>query len=66
VKKLKKGDRISLKVYTVSAWKGLGTVTEEQVDATGTFRRDGDDPESWLSGRSCAMRHVVSVVRDLK
>jgi hypothetical protein len=63
MKKLKKGDRIRLNVYTISGWKGLGTVTEDQVDDTVTFRRDGEDPESWFSGRSCAMRHEVSVVR---
>lgn len=43
--KLKKGDRIRLKVRIACGWKGLATVTADQAedgaDATVQFKKDG-------------------------
>jgi len=40
---LKKGDRIRLKVRTVTGWKGIGTVIKDQLhNGSGVlFKRDG-------------------------
>ena len=59
-KKLKKGDRIRLKVRTISGWKGTGTVIEDQITDTVLFRRDGK-----REGDKCsACREEVALMRD--
>ena len=56
---LKVGDRIRLKVRALSGWKGLGTVTRDQIPGSGlvSFRGDGHMDES-VAGREevAAMR----------
>ena len=66
MKLLKKGDRIRLKVRTISGWKGLGTVSEDQMDNIIAFFKDGEDHESSLLGHNYAMRHEVAVIRSKK
>jgi hypothetical protein len=62
--KLKKGDRIRLKVRTISGWKGTGTVSEDQIDDTIFFHKDGEDINSWIGGRNCACRHEAAKLRE--
>lgn len=60
--KLKKGDRIRLKVRTVFGFKGTATVMEDQVgdepDATIRFKKDGSTEEHCY-----ACRHEVAKIR---
>jgi hypothetical protein len=60
MKKLKKGDRIRLNTRTISGWKGIGTITEdqEQEEAAISFRKDGGTEEN-----NRAMRHEVTLLK---
>jgi hypothetical protein len=58
MKKLKKGDRIRLKVRTISGWEGIGTITEDQEGDSISFRKDGGTEEN-----NRAMRHEVTLLK---
>jgi hypothetical protein len=65
MKRLKKGDRIRLKVMTLSGWKGFGTVIEDQslFSESIRFRKDSTPPWTAEGAIGCgAMRHEVSRV----
>jgi len=65
-KVLRIGDRIRLKVPTLSGWTGTATVTEDMHGPENSvwFCKDGDDIGD-PSARSCtACRHEVAVLRD--
>lgn len=61
---LKKGDRIRLKVRTMSGWIGSATVIEQVPDTFSDslvwFARDGRDPNE----QCCALRSQVAKLRD--
>lgn len=66
-KLLKVGDRIRLKVYTINGWKGVGTVSRDQLpnDETVWFTKDNDDKDSFYFGQeSCAFRKEVAAIRS--
>lgn len=64
MKRLKKGDRIRLKVRLLSGWKGTATLVEdESPDGTVQFVKDGDDPNDWLDCLCFAGRHEVAKMR---
>jgi hypothetical protein len=59
-KLLRQGDRIRLKVQTISGWKGDAVVVENQLssDDVIAWRRDSDDPNGLVS---IALRHEVAL-----
>ncbi|WP_373510379.1 hypothetical protein [Thiocapsa sp.] len=65
-KLLKTGDRIRLKVPTMSGWRGLATVTEDMLhpDHPVIFLKDSGDPRRDLDRCCCARRHEVALLRD--
>jgi|1_EtaG_2_1085319.scaffolds.fasta_scaffold79846_2 hypothetical protein len=66
---LKVGDLIRLKVHTISGWKGIGVICEDQVssyDGPYFIRRDSS---VWMDGDcyiapSMACPHEVALMRD--
>jgi hypothetical protein len=63
LQKVKKGDRIRLKVRTLSGWKGIGIVTEDQVNDSVWFRKEGLKP-SWLNDSCACSRHECALIRE--
>ena len=61
LKRLKKGQRIKLKVRLMSGWKGYGTVIVDDGECV-CFVKEGRDPEDYLE-RCVCNRDELSVCR---
>ena len=61
--RLKKGDRIRLKVRTLGGWKGTGIVVEDQAHPNDGVRfiKDGESAPTCSS----ACRHEVAKMRGI-
>ena len=60
--KLKKGDRIRLKVRTVFGFKGTATVVNDQVNNLVQWRPDGSNPDDTSQDFCYACRHEVAKI----
>lgn len=63
---LKAGDRIRLKVRTITGWRGTGTVIVDMVHPDGAvrFRRDETPADQWE--HCVAGRHEVALLRGCR
>ena len=66
MKQLKFGDKIRLKVPTISGWKGNATVVAFYPDYYGgsvEFLKDGEQLDEYGRSYCIALRHEISVMR---
>lgn len=63
---LRKGDRIRLKHRTMFGWKGIGIVTENQMENADVvwFAKEGENPEDCMYGRNVACSYEVILIRS--